>query len=202
MASIIKTTAATPDGPNKRNAAQDPAALLMAALQASAKASNGSRQTSQTHREVLAQPLTDRDKAALAQMGWTGKLSSNKTAEPRPTAKVRSGPTVNAATFAELSPERQASTQFWAGLCSTLARSNGRVWMPEAAAVAAQLNVVILGPSQLATRLAAKTGQPVNRPADQAGWLTCQVGEMAGAQLWAQLWNQYAAAYGAAILTR
>jgi hypothetical protein len=200
MASIIKTTTATPDG-HGRKQVRETAELLIAALQASAKASNGNRQTSQTHREVLAQPLTDRDKAALTQLGWTGKLSSNKTAEPRPTAKVKEL-TVNAATFAELSPERQASTQFWAGLCSTLARSNGRVWMPEAAAVAAQLNVVILGPSQLATRLAAKTGQPVSRPADQAGWLICQVDEMAGAQLWAQLWNQYAAAYGAAVLAR
>lgn len=197
-----KTAAATPDP--KRNNAQDPAALLMAALQASAKA-NPTRTTSRSTAapEQLAQPLTDRDRAALAQLGWTGRLSSPKPAEPKPTAKVKAGPIINPATYGDLSPERQASSQFWAGLCSVLARSNGRVWLPEAAAVAAHLGVEITSPAQLAARLSALTGLPVSRPTTEAGWLICDIQEpMSAANLWAQLWNTHAAAYGAAVLSR
>lgn len=185
-------------------AAADPAALLMAALQASAAASP-SRTTSRSTAapEQLAQPLTDRDIAALAQLGWTGKLSSPKPAEPKPTAKVKAGPVINPATYGDLSPERQASSQFWAGLCSVLARSNGRIWLPEAAAVAAHLGVEITSPAQLAARLSALTGLPVSRPTSEAGWLVCKVQEpMPAADLWAQLWNTHAAAYSAAIAAR
>lgn len=185
-------------------AVADPAALLMAALQASAKA-NPSRTTSRSTAapEQLAQPLTDRDRAALEQLGWTGKLSSPKPAEPKPTAKVKAGPVINPATYGDLSPERQASAQFWAGICSVLARSNGRVWMPEAAAVAAHLNVEITSPAQLAARLSALTGLPVSRPVADAGWLICDIKEpMAAADVWAQLFNAHASAYGAAVLNR
>jgi hypothetical protein len=186
------------------NAAQDPAALLMAALQASAAAAP-SRTTSRSTAkpEQLAQPLTDRDIAALAQLGWKGRLSSPKPAEPKPTAKVKAGPAINPATYGDLSPERQASAQFWAGLCSVLARSNGRVWLPEAAAVAAHLGVEITSPAQLAARLSALTGLPVSRPTTEAGWLICDIPEpMPAAEIWAQLFNTHAAAYAAAVLTR
>lgn len=195
-------TASAPDP--KRNNAQDPAALLMAALQASAAAVPTTRTTRSTAKaEELAQPLTDRDKAALAQLGWIGRLSSPKPSAPKPTAKVKPGPVINPATYNDLSPERQASAQFWAGLCSVLARSNGRVWMPEAAAVAAHLNVEITSPAQLAARLSALTGLPVSRPTTEAGWLLCEISEeMPAADLWAELWNTHAAAYAAAILTR
>jgi hypothetical protein len=194
MTRTTKTaTAAVPQPAN------DPAALLAAALQAMAAADpgrNAGRRTAQTQRETLAQPLTARDRAALERMGWTGKLSSNKPAEPKPRASVKCGPAVKVATFADLSPERRASAQFWAGICSTLARSNGRIWIPEAAAVASQLNVEITGPAQLAARLSALTGCTVTRPADQAGWLHCDLpGEMAGADLWAQLWNAHLQAF-------
>lgn len=185
-------------------AAADPAALLMAALQASAK-TNPSRTTSRSTAapEQLAQPLTDRDRAALEQLGWTGKLSSPKPAEPKPTAKVKAGPVINPATYGDLSPERQASSQFWAGLCSVLARSNGRVWLPEAAAVAAHLGVEITSPAQLAARLSALTGLPVSRPTDAAGWLICDIQDpMPAADVWAQLFNAHASAYGAAAAAR
>ena len=185
-------------------AAADPAALLMAALQASAK-TNPTRTTSRStaKAEELAQPLTDRDRAALEQLGWVGRLSSPKPAEPKPTAKIKAGPIINPATFADLSPERQASSQFWAGLCSVLARSGGRVWLPEAAAVAAQLGVEITSPAQLAARLSALTGLPVSRPVTEAGWLLCDIKEpMPGAEIWAQLFNTHASAYAAAVLTR
>ena len=188
-----KPAAAAPEPKN------DPASLLAAALQAMAAAqpqTNASRRTAQNQRETLSQPLTARDRAALARMGWSGKLSSNKPAEPKPRANVKPGPNVKVATFADLSPERRASAQFWAGICSTLSRSNGRVWLPEAAAVASQLGVEITGPAQLAARLAALTGCPVTRPADQAGWLVCELpGEMPGADLWAQLWNAHLQAF-------
>lgn len=201
----MTTTTRTTRTKTNANAAQDPAALLLAALQASAKTNPGSaRRTAQARAEELAQPLTDRDRAALEQMGWAGcRLSSPKASEPKPTAKVKSGPIVSPATFAELSPERQASAQFWAGLCSVLARSNGRVWLPEAAAVAAQLGVAITSPAQLAARLSALTGLPVSRPTTEAGWLVCEIAEpMAGAEIWAQLFNSHTAAYGAAVLNR
>lgn len=196
-------TASAPE-PNKRNAAQDPAALLLAALQASAAAApSRSTARSTAKPEELAQPLTDRDRAALAQLGWEGRLSSPKPSEPKPTAKVKPGPVINPATYGDLSPERQASSQFWAGLCSVLARSNGRVWLPEAAAVAAHLGVEITSPAQLAARLSALTGLPVSRPTTEAGWLTCPISEpMPAADVWAQLWNAHASAYGAAILAR
>jgi hypothetical protein len=133
-------------------------------------------------------------------MGWTGKLSSSKPAEPKPRANVKPGPAVKVATFADLSPERQASAQFWAGICSTLARSANRVWLPEAAAVASQLGVEITGPAQLAARLSALTGCTVTRPSDQAGWLRCDLpGEMAGADLWAQLWQAHLQAFSDAV---
>jgi hypothetical protein len=191
-----KTAAAAPE---PRKPANDPAALLLAALQqmaAEQPQTNAARRTAATQRETLAQPLTPRDTVALARMGWTGKLSSSKPAEPKPTAKVKSGPTVSVATFADLSPERQASAQFWAGLCSTLARSAGKVWLPEAAAVAAQLGVEITSPAQLAARLSALTGRPVTRPANQAGWLVCDITDpMPAAQIWAQLWAAHLQAF-------
>lgn len=197
-----KTAAAAPNP--KRNEHQDPAALLMAALQASAAAAPTTRTSRSTAKpEELAQPLTDRDRAALAQLGWVGRLSSPKPAEPKPTAKVKAGPLINPATYGDLSPERQASAQFWAGICSVLARSNGRVWMPEAAAVAAHLGVEITSPAQLAARLSALTGLPVSRPVTEAGWLLCDIKEpMAAADVWAQLFNAHASAYAAAVLTR
>jgi len=190
-------TAAAPEPAN------DPASLLAAALQAMAAAQpqiNASRRTAATQRETLAQPLTARDRAALARMGWSGKLSSNKPAEPKPRANVKAGPAVKVATFNDLSPERRASAQFWAGICSTLSRSNGRIWLPEAAAVASQLGVEITGPAQLAARLSALTGCTVTRPADQAGWLLCELpGEMAAADLWAQLWASHLQAFSDAV---
>jgi hypothetical protein len=193
MTRTTKTAAAAPQPAN------DPAALLAAALQAMAAQqprTGSGRRTAATQRETLAQPLTARDKAALERMGWTGKLSSNKPAEPKPRANVKCGPSVKVATFADLSPERQASAQFWAGLCSTLSRSNGRIWLPEAAAVASQLEVEITGPAQLAARLSALTGCTVTRPADQAGWLICDLpGEMPAASVWAQLWQAHLQAF-------
>ena len=192
-------TASAPE-PSKRNEHQDPAALLMAALQASAASKPQQRRTAATQAETLSQPLTDRDKAALERMGWNGRLSSPKAAEPKPTQKVKAGPVINPATFADLTPERQASAQFWAGLCATLQRSNGRLWLPEAAAVASQLGVTITGPSQLAARLTAVTGLPVSRPVTDAGWLVCDIPEpMSGAEIWAQLWNVHAQAFTDAI---
>lgn len=186
------------------NVAQDPAALLLAALQASAKTIDQQRRIPRKYQqEQLAQPLTDRDAAALAQLGWTGRLSSPRPAEPKPTAKVKPGPVINPATYGDLSPERQASAQFWAGICSVLARSNGRIWLPEAAAVAAHLGVEITSPAQLAARLSALTGLPVSRPVAEAGWLICPIKEeMAGAEIWTQLFNAHASAYGAAIAAR
>jgi hypothetical protein len=193
MTRTTKTAAAAPQPAN------DPAALLAAALQAMAAQqpqTNASRRTAATRAETLAQPLTARDKAALERMGWSGKLSSAKPAEPKPRASMKPGPNVKVATFADLSPERQASAQFWAGICSTLSRSAGRVWLPEVAAVASQLSVKLDSPAQLATRLSAITGCTVTRPADQAGWLVCDLpGEMPAAQLWAQLWASHLQAF-------
>lgn len=193
-----KTAAAAPDP--KRNSS-DPAALLMAALQASAKTIDRQRRIPRKYQqEQLAQPLTDRDAAALARLGWTGRLSSPKPSEPKPTAKAKSGPVINPATFSNLTPERQASAQFWAGLCAILQRSNGRVWIPEAAAVACQLGVEITSPSQLAARLTAVTGLPVSRPVKEAGWLVCPIKEeMSGAEIWAQLWNAHLQAFTDAV---
>ncbi len=188
------TTAATPDPKEGADA------LLMAALQAIAQTqTNGTRRTAQTQTEKLAQELTDRDRAALERIGWQ-KLSSSKPAEPKPTVKPKNGPTINPGTFHNLTDERRNSAIFWAGLCSTLGRNNGKVWLPEVAAVAAQLKVPIPSVSQLCNRLAALTGARVERPASQAGWLICQLdGEMAGASIWAQLWISHLAAFSATI---
>jgi len=203
MTNNTRTKTASAPEPSKRNA--DPAAeLLAAALQAMAAASlkPAKRATAQCRSEELAQPLTDRDRAALTRAGWLKqngdfqRLSSPSPQQPKPTAKVKTGPNVNVAGFADLTPERQASAQFWAGLCSVLARSNGRIWLPEAAAVAAQLGVSIDGPSQLAARLTALVGLPVARPKDQAGWLLCDIEEpMPGSELWAQLWQAHLQAF-------
>lgn len=186
------------------SAAQDPAALLAAALQAVAatQQTNSGRKTSQSKAETLSQPLTARDRYAIDRAGWTGcKLSSSKPAEPKPTAERKSGPAFKAATFRDLSPERQASVQFWAGLCSVISRSAGRVWLPEVAAVSAQLGVPFNGPAQLATRLAALTGCPVTRPATDAGWLCCDLpGEMPGADAWVGIWNANLSAFSAAAI--
>jgi hypothetical protein len=174
--------------------AADPiAALLAQALAATAQAQGkGKRQTSNTQRETLAQDLTPRDTAALARMGWDGRLSSAKPAEPAPKAKVKAGPVIGA-NFADLTPERQASVRFWAGLCAVLRQNKGRVWLPEAAAVAAAVGIDLKSPTQLATRLAALTGCPVSRPADQAGWLVCpaiaDLDPQPAEALWIQLWN-------------
>lgn len=204
-ANNTRTKTASAPEPSKRNEHQDPAALLMAALRATTKA-NPSRATSRSTAapEQLAQPLTDRDRAALEELGWIGsRLSSPKPSEPKPTAKVKAGPAINPATYDNLSPERRASSQFWAGICSVLARNGGRVWIPEVAAVAAHLGVEITSPAQLAARLSALTGLPVSRPITEAGWLICDIQDpMSAADVWAQLWNAHAAAYGAAILTR
>lgn len=205
MATSTRTKAASAPEPSKRNNAQDPAAqLLAAALSAMAAASlkPTKRGTAQSRSEDLAQPLTERDRAALTRAGWLKqngdfqRLSSPAPQQPKPSAKVKTGPNVNVAGFANLTPERQASAQFWAGLCSTLARSNGRIWLPEVAAVAAQLNVAIEGPSQLAARLTAVVGLPVARPKDQAGWLICDIEDpMPGSDLWAQLWQTHLQAF-------
>lgn len=191
-----KTTSATPDPQEGADA------LLMAALDAIAQdRHSGTRRTAQTITETLAQELTERDKAALARMGWQ-RLSSPKPATPKPTAKPKNGPTINPSTFEALTPERRASAVFWAGLCSTLSRSNGRVWLPEVAAVAAQLEVCLPSPAQLANRLSALTGAAVERPSAEAGWLICHLdGEMPGSKVWAQLWISYLNAFGASVTT-
>jgi hypothetical protein len=198
MARTTKTaTAAAPQPAN------DPAALLAAALQAMAAAqpqTNAGRRTAQTQREQLSQPLTARDRAALARMGWEGRLSSAKPSQSAPSkrgkAEAKPGPRVTVSTFADLSPERQRTTQFWCGLCSTLSRSNGKIWIPEVAAVAAQLQVELDSPAVLANRLSYVTHCTVTRPADQAGWLHCDLpGEMAAADLWAQLWVAHLQAF-------
>jgi len=198
MTRTTKTAAAAAPQP-----ANDPAALLAAALQAMAAAqpqTGSGRRTAATRAETLAQPLTARDKAALARMGWEGRLSSAKPSQSAPSkrgkADAKPGPRVTVATFRDLSPERQRTTQFWCGLCSTLSRSNGKIWIPEVAAVAAQLQVEIDSPSILCNRLAYVTHCVVSRPADQAGWLVCELpGEMPGADLWAQLWVAHLQAF-------
>ena len=76
MATNARTKTASAPEPSKRNE-QDPAALLMAALQASAKTIDRQRRIPRKYQqEPLTQPLTDRDAAALAQLGWVGRLSS------------------------------------------------------------------------------------------------------------------------------
>ena len=170
----------------------DPEELLLQALQAMG-ATTASTDTEPEVLEVLCQELSQRDQEALTRMGWNGRLTAPRPTQPPAKAKPKSGPVVNAARFTNLTPQRQASAQFWAGLCSTLARSNGRIWIPEIAAVAAVLGVEIASPAQLAARLAALVGRPVSRPeGENAGFLTVQdLPEMAGAQLWAQLWVRH-----------
>jgi hypothetical protein len=125
-------------------------------------------------------------------MGWDGRLSSAKPAEPAPKAKVKAGPVIGA-NFTDVTPERQASVRFWAGLCAVLRQNKGRVWLPEVAAVAAAVGIDLKSPTNLATRLAALTGCPVSRPADQAGWLVCpaiaDLDPQPAEALWIQLWN-------------
>jgi len=171
----------------------DPDELLLqalAAMGASTKASTGDSEPEVL--EVLCQPLSDRDQTALDRMGWTGRLTAPRPTAPPRKAKAKSGPIINPQGFSQMTPQRQASAQFWAGLCSTLARSNGRVWIPEIAAVAAALNVEIASPAQLSARLAALIGRPVARPeGENGGFLIVKdLPEMVGAQLWAQLWSR------------
>jgi len=194
---MTRTTKAAAAAPEPKN---DPAALLAAALQAMAAAQPAKATTSRTYSEALAQPLTTRDRVALERMGWTGRLSTAKPYQSAPSkrgkADAKPGPRVTVATFSDLSPERQRTTQFWCGLCSTLSRSNGKIWIPEVAAVAAQLEVELDSPSVLANRLAYVTHCVVSRPADQAGWLVCELpGEMPAADLWAQLWASHLQAF-------
>lgn len=172
----------------------DPDDLLTAALQAMGGSSSGSSSAAADEPEVLAVPLSDRDRTALERMGWNGHLTAPRPTQPPAKAKKKSGPVINAARFSELTPARQASAQFWAGLCSTLSRSGGKVWIPEAAAVAAHLGVEVASPAQLAARLAALIGRPVARPEGEklGGFLLVQdLPEMNGAQIWARLWVRH-----------
>lgn len=175
----------------------DPDELLLQALAAMGASTKASAGDTEEVLEVLCQPLSDRDKTALDRMGWCGRLTAPKPTQPPKRAKRKAGPIINAQNFSQLTPQRQASAQFWAGLCSTLARSNGKVWIPEAAAVAAALGVEIASPAQLAARLAALIGRPVARPeGENAGFLLVQdLPEMTGAQLWAQLWARHLQAF-------
>ena len=174
-------------------AAPDPDDLLMAALAAMGATTASTGDTEPEILELLAAELSSRDRAALQAMGWCGRLTAPKATQPPARAKRKSGPVINAARFSDLTPQRKASAQFWAGLCSTLSRSNGKVWIPEIAAVAAVLGVEIASPAQLAARLAALIGRPVSRPEGElGGFLVVQdLPEMDGAQLWAQLWNRH-----------
>ena len=174
-------------------AAPDPDDLLMAALAAMGASTASASASAEEILEILCQPLSERDQAALDRMGWCGRLTAPRPTAPPRKAKKKSGPIINAQNFSQLTPQRRASAQFWAGLCSTLSRANGKVWIPEIAAVAAQLNVEVASPAQLAARLAALIGRPVSRPeGENAGFLLVEgLPEMAGAQLWSQLWNRH-----------
>lgn len=174
----------------------DPDELLLAALAAMGATAAASADAQPEVLEMLCQDLSQRDQEALDRMGWVGRLTAPKATQPPRKAKKKSGPIINAKTFAELTPARKASAQFWAGLCSTLSRC-GRVWLPEIAAVAAQLNVEIASPAQLAARLAALTGRPVSRPEGESGGFLIveDLPEMTGAQLWAQLWARHLQAF-------
>lgn len=148
------------------------------------------------HPENFFQPLTITDAAALQEIGWTGKLSSNRQSIPRPNSKIKSGPTFVPENFGYLTEQRKASIQFWSGLCSVLSQNNGRVWMPEVAAVAVHLGVCIPTPSQLASRLSAMTGLAVSRPRSAAGWLYCKIdNQPKGVELWSQLWMTHLVAF-------
>ena len=192
MTTTTRKPAASAPEPAKQPSADD---LFLLALTAMAKTgSKGS--TGQTLTETLAQPLTARETAALARLGWQ-RLSSPKPAAPKPTAKVKDGPTINPATYNDLTKERQQSLRFWAGLCATLSRSNGRIWIPEVACVACELGVMITSPSQLANRLAALTGRTVNRPAGKdAGWLVCDgIEEGPQSEMLSRVWALHAQAF-------
>ena len=172
----------------------DPDELLFQALTAMGAAKPASASTEPEELETLSQPLSARDEAALERIGWCGRLTAPKTTQPPRKAKRKAGPIINVNTFSQLTPQRQASAQFWAGLCSTLARSNGKVWLPEVAAVATVLSVEIASPAQLSARLAALIGRPVSRPEgpELGGFLTVEdLPEMTGAQLWSQLWVRH-----------
>lgn len=172
----------------------DPDEILFQALTAMGAAKNASTKAEPEELETLCQPLSERDRIALERIGWDGRLTAAKATQPSPKAKRKAGPIINPNTFESLTPQRQASAKFWAGLCSTLARSNGRVWLPEVAAVAAVLEVDIASPAQLSARLAALIGRPVARPEGEelGGFITVEdLPEMNGAQLWSQLWGRY-----------
>lgn len=163
--------------------------LLAEAVSESARKTSQARRTSQAQGEVLAQELTPRDVAALERMGWTGRLSSPKPNSPQRGQTVKPGPLISA-NFASLSPETQARQIFWAGLCSTLSRSKGKIWIPEIAAVAAQMGIPLPNVSRLSNQLVAMTGCAVERPSNQAGWLVCNIhGEMPAATKWAKIWQ-------------
>lgn len=171
----------------------DPDELLLQALQAMG-ATSPSPSAEPEELETLCQELSQRDQTALDRIGWRGRLTAPKATQPPRKAKRKAGPIINPNTFESLTPQRQASAKFWAGLCSTLARSNGRVWLPEVAAVATVLGVEVASPAQLAARLAALIGRPVSRPEGQesGGFLIVEdLPEMNGAQLWAQLWVRH-----------
>lgn len=178
-------------------APMDPDELLLQALAAMGATNASTGDTEPEVLETLCQPLSDRDQTALDRMGWGGRLTAPKSTQPPKRAKRKAGPIINPQGFSQLTPQRKASAQFWAGLCSTLARSNGRVWIPEIAAVAAVLGVEIASPAQLAARLAALIGRPVARPeGENGGFLVVEsLPEMTGAQLWAQLWARHLQAF-------
>lgn len=190
MPSNTKPAAASP-------APLDPDELLLQALAAMGATNTSTGDTEPEVLELLAAELSSRDRAALDRMGWTGRLTAPKPTAPPKKAKRKSGPIINPQGFSQLTPQRKASAQFWAGLCSTLARSGGKVWIPEAAAVAAVLGVEIASPAQLAARLAALIGRPVARPEGENGGFLLVEGlpEMTGAQLWAQLWARHLQAF-------
>lgn len=179
-------------------APMDPDELLLQALAAMGATKSASANTEPEVLEVLCQPLSARDEDALERMGWAGRLTAPRPTQPPAKAKKKSGPVINAARFSELTPARQASSQFWAGLCSTIARNGGKVWLPEIAAVAATLGVEVASPAQLSARLAALIGRPVARPEGEklGGFLVVSdLPEMNGAQLWAQLWARRVQAF-------
>lgn len=183
----------------------DPDELLLQALAAMGATNSANASAEPEELETLSQPLSARDEAALELIGWCGRLTAAKATQPPTKAKKKAGPIINPNTFESLTPQRQASAQFWAGLCSTLARSNGRIWLPEVAAVATILGVEIASPAQLAARLAALIGRPVARPEGQelGGFLTVEdLPAMNGSQLWAQLWNRHAQAFTPATAAR
>lgn len=190
MTATTRKPAASAPEP-KQPTADDLFLLALAGMAKTGKA----RATAQTQAETLAQPLTARETEALARLGWQ-RLSSPKPAAPKPTAKVKDGPTINPATYNDLTKERQQSLKFWAGLCATLSRSNGKVWLPEVACVACELGVMIASPSQLANRLSALTGRTVSRPAGKdAGWLHCDIEEGPQAEMLARVWALNAQAF-------